>query len=244
MFGLGTLVNTGAIIAGSLAGVIIKKGIPERFKNIITQATALSVVMIGVSGALQGLYVINKNGTLDRQYIMVMVFSLIAGSVIGELINIEKWLESFADLLHKRMHNEGAGFTKGFVNASLVFCVGAMAIVGALEDGLSGNTSTLYSKSILDGVTSLIFASTMGIGVLFSAGAVFLYQGSITLLSGLLRPFLIETVTSQMSLAGSVLIAAVGFNMLGMTKIKVGNMLPAIFLPLIYYIIRMILPIN
>jgi uncharacterized membrane protein YqgA involved in biofilm formation len=131
----------------------------------------------------------------------------------------------------------GGNFAQGFVTASLLFCVGAMAIVGSLEDGLTGDAGTLLAKSILDGVSAVIFAATMGIGVVFSAIPVFIYQGAITLLAGFIKPFLTDMVISQTSLVGSILIIGIGFNMLELKKFKVGNMLPAIFIPIIYYIL-------
>lgn len=237
MIGVGTLVNTGAIIAGGLAGSLLKKGLPERYKNIVMQAIGLSVLFIGISGALQGIFKVIGNGALDRQYTMTMIFSLVIGGILGEWINIERKLENLGAWFQTKLTKSGNNFAEGFVTASLVYCVGAMAIVGSLEDGLVGNAKTLFAKAILDGVSAVVFAATMGIGVPFSALPVLIYQGSITLLAGFAKPFLTEAVISQMSLIGSILIFAIGLNMLEIKKIKVGNMLLAIFLPLIYYII-------
>jgi len=237
MIGIGTIVNAVAIIAGGLAGIFIKKGLPERYKSIVMQAIGLSVLFIGISGALQGIFTVIDNGRLDTRYIMTMIFSLVAGGIIGELINIERKLEQLGNWFQNRLFKNGGNFAEGFVTASLVYCVGAMAIVGSLEDGLSGNPKTLFAKAILDGVSSVVFAATMGYGVPFSALPVFLYQGSITLAAGLIKPLLTDAVISQMSLVGSVLIFAIGLSMLDIKKIKVGNMLPAIFLPVVYYLV-------
>ena len=237
MMGIGTIVNAGPIIAGGLAGIFIKKGLPERYKNIIMQAISLSVLFIGISGALQGIFTVIGNGKLDSQYIMTMIFSLVTGGIIGELINIESKLEQLGNWFQNRFFSNGSNFAEGFVTASLVYCVGAMAIVGSLEDGLAGNPKTLFAKAILDGVSAVVFAATMGYGVPFSALPVALYQGSITLAAGLIKPWLTDAVISQMSLVGSVLIFAIGLGMLDIKKLKVGNMLPAIFLPVIYYLI-------
>lgn len=237
MTGLGTLVNVAAVIAGGTAGVFVKKGLPERFKRIIIQAIGLSVLMIGISGVLQGMFKTADDGKLDRLYIMTMIFSMIIGGIIGEAINIEKKLDNMGNWFQKRLSKEGSSFSEGFVTASLLFCVGAMAIVGSLEDGLMGNPNTLFAKSILDGVISIVFASTLGIGVAFSALSLLVYQGSITLLAFWIKPWLTDMVISQMSLVGSVLIFCIGINILEIRKIQVGNLLPAIFMPLLYYII-------
>jgi len=237
MIGIGTIVNACAIIAGGLAGIFIKKALPERYKSIIMQAIGLSVLFIGISGTLQGIFTVVDSGGLDSRYIMTMIFSLVIGGVIGELINIESKLEQLGDWFQNRFFSNGGNFAEGFVTASLVYCVGAMAIVGSLEDGLSGNPKTLFAKAILDGVSAVVFAATMGYGVPFSAIPVILYQGLITLAAGFIKPWLTDAVISQMSLVGSVLIFAIGLSMLDIKKIKAGNMLPAIFLPIVYYLV-------
>lgn len=237
MIGLGTVVNAGAVIVGGLAGTVIKKGLPERYKNIVMQAIGLSVLFIGISGALQGIYKVLGNGSLDRQFIMTMIFSLVIGGVIGELINIESKLERLGSWFQSRFSKNGGNFAEGFVTASLVYCVGAMAIVGSLEDGLTGNPKTLFAKSILDGVSSVVFGATMGYGVPFSAIPILIYQGAITLLAGFVKPWLTDAVTAQMSLIGSILIFGIGINLLEIKKIKVGNLLPAIFLPVVYFLV-------
>ncbi len=237
MTGLGTIVNVAAVIAGGTVGVFVKKGLPERFKTIIIQAIGLSVLMIGISGVMQGMFKVIDGGKLDRLYIMTMIFSMIFGGILGELINIEKKLDSLGNWFQKKLSREGGSFSEGFVTASLLFCVGAMAIVGSLEDGLMGNPGTLYAKSILDGVISIVFASTLGIGVAFSSLSLLVYQGSITLLASWVKPWLTDLVIGQMSLVGSILIFCIGINILEIKRMKVGNLLPAIFIPLVYYII-------
>lgn len=240
MIGLGTLVNAAVIIAGGVVGTFIKSGLPERFKKIVMQAIGLSVLMIGVSGTLQGMYKVIDGGKLDRQFVMLMIFSLVIGAVVGEWLDIEDKLDKLGQWFQARFAKGGGNFAEGFVTASLIYCVGAMAIVGALEDGLTGNTATLFAKSILDGISSIVFAATMGIGVAFSAIPVLIYQGAITLLASFIEPLLAPEVISQLSLVGSVLIAGIGLTMLEIKKIKVGNMLPAILVPFVYYIIRSI----
>ncbi|HNX23248.1 MAG TPA: DUF554 domain-containing protein [Spirochaetota bacterium] len=240
MIGLGTIVNAAAIITGGISGSLLRSGLPDRFRETVMQAIGLSVLMIGLSGALQGMYKVTSAGKLDREYIMLMVFSLVGGAIIGELMNIEDRLEKMGLWIQSRYLKNSGNFAEGFVTASLVYCVGAMAIVGSLEDGLTGNTGTLFAKSVLDGVSAVIFAATLGIGVAFSAIPVFIYQGSITLMAGFIKPWLTDSVISQTSLVGSILIIAIGFNILEVKRIKVGNLLPAIFLPFIYYIITIL----
>jgi uncharacterized protein len=223
---LGTIVNTVAIIAGSLIGILFRGGIPQKYSNIMMHAIGLAVVLIGLKTAFK---------TDD---ILIVIISLAMGSVMGELLRIEDRLAWLGNKLDGLVSTKGEGIAKGFVMASLMYCVGAMAIVGSLESGLSGNHETLYAKSLLDGIGSILFASTLGIGVLFSAVPVFLYQGSITLAASALKPFLIPAVVDQMSAVGGLLIVAIGLNLLEIKKLKIGNMLPAIFIPLIYQIIK------
>lgn len=223
---LGTIVNCLAVIAGSLVGILFRNGIPEKYNQTVMQAIALPVILIGIKNAL---------GCDD---LMVIIISLALGSLLGEWIGIESYLEQLGTWLEKKFSKTSANFSTGFVTASLMYCVGSMAIVGSLESGLTGNHGTLFAKSALDGITSIILSSSLGIGVLFSAVPVLVYQGVITLMAGFLKPFLIASVVSQMSATGGLLIVGIGLNMLREKKIKVGNMLPAIFLPLIYYFVK------
>jgi hypothetical protein len=223
---LGTLVNTLAILAGTTIGMLFRNGIPEKYNITVLQAIALSVILIGLKSAL---------GCPD---ILVIIISLAVGAIIGEFLAIEAHLKTLGDFLEKKFADPDTSrpsMSTAFVTASLLFCVGSMAIVGSLESGLTGNHDTLFAKSFLDGVTSIILTASLGVGVGLSAGAVLVYQGAITLAAGFIKPYLIPSVVSQMSGAGGLLIAAIGLNMLREKKIAVGNMLPAIFLPLIYY---------
>jgi uncharacterized membrane protein YqgA involved in biofilm formation len=219
---LGTIVNTVAIIVGSLLGVSLRRGIADRYKETVIAAIGLAVLLIGLKSAWQ---------TND---LLLVIVSLALGAVIGEGLHIEERLEAVGHWIGNRMGRAGDGLAQGFVTASLVFCVGAMAIVGALESGLTGNHQTLFAKSLLDGVTSIIFASSLGIGVLFSSLAVLIYQGAITLLAVYLKPLLTPPVVGQMSAVGGLLIFAIGLNILSITKLRIGNMLPGLFIPLIY----------
>ena len=226
---LGTIANAIAIICGSLIGVMLTKGIPDNFKQIIMSGIGLSVILIGLRSAL------------SSDSVMVVIFSLIIGAIIGELLRIEAMLERVGKMLEKNVaarSSDQSSIARGFVTASLLFCVGSMAIVGSLESGLTGNHQTLYAKSVLDGVTSIIFASTLGIGVLFSSVAVFLYQGTITLAAFAIKDFLVPETIAQMTSVGGLLILAIGLNLMNITAIRVGNLLPAIFLPLIYLVFQ------
>lgn len=221
---LGTIVNCLAIIAGSLVGIGFKNGIPEKYNQTVMQAIGLSVILIGMKSAL---------GCND---LLIIIISLATGSLVGEWIGIENHLQQLGNFLEKKISSTSSGFAAGFVTASLIYCVGSMAIVGSLESGLTGNHATLFAKAALDGIVSIILSSSLGIGVLFAAVPVLLYQGSITLMAGLLKPLLIPAVVSQMSATGGLLIVALGLNMIGYKQLKVGNMLPAVFIPLIYFL--------
>jgi uncharacterized membrane protein YqgA involved in biofilm formation len=223
---LGTIVNVLAIIGGSLVGMLLKGGIPKKYTDTIMQSVGLAVILIGLKGAF------------NSDEILLIIFSLAIGSAIGEFLRIEDHLESLGKWLESRFSAPGNNISKGFVTASLLYCVGSMAIVGSLESGLTGNHQTLFAKSVLDGISSVVFASSFGIGVLFSAISVLLYQGMITMTASLIKPFLIPEVISQMSATGGLLIAALGFNILEYKRIKVGNMLPAILIPLFYFMIK------
>jgi uncharacterized membrane protein YqgA involved in biofilm formation len=238
MIGLGTLVNVAVIIVGGLVGTLVRSAIKERFRDTVMQAIGLSVVLIGVSGAIQGIIGIASDGTLVRNDLLLMTLSLVFGGLVGEWIDIERRLDAFGMHVQSRLSGRGGStFSEGFVTASLVYCVGAMAIVGALEDGLAGNPSTLFTKSVLDGVSAVVFASTLGIGVVFSALPVLLYQGAITLFASFIAPILPPDVVLQLSLVGGVLILAIGFNMLGFRRIKVGNLLPALLVPILWSLV-------
>lgn len=219
---LGTIVNTVAIIIGSLLGVSLRRGIPDATKETVIAAIGLAVLLIGLKSALRS------------DALLLVIISLAVGAVIGEVLQIEDRLQRLGYWVGQKMGRTGEGVAQGFVTASLVYCVGAMAIVGALESGLAGNHQTLFAKSLLDGVTAIIFASTLGIGVIFSSLSVLLYQGSITLAASYLKPFLTPAVVSQMTAVGGLLILAIGLNILDIRKLRIGNMLPGLFIPLFY----------
>jgi hypothetical protein len=219
----GTIVNVLAIVIGTTIGLIIKRGLKEALSRAIIKGISLAVLVIGISGAL---------GTNS---FVIVIFSMVLGTILGTMMKIEDRLDRLGQRLNQRFGQGDSPFVEGFVTASLIFCVGAMAVVGSIESGLQGNHSTLFAKSLLDGTTSLILSSTMGLGVLFSALAVLVYQGGITLLASTVAPYLTEAVLAEMSAVGGLLILGMGINMLelGRERIPVGNMLPAMFIPVL-----------
>lgn len=238
MHGIGTIVNIILVIAGSAIGLLMKKAIPERLKESLTQALALATFSIGMMGVITAACSVDGK-LLTSNYTIVMVICMALGTLIGELINIEKRLDNMGEFFQKKFSSSSnSNFAQGFVSTSLIFCVGSMAILGSINDGLKGDPTILITKGLLDGTVSIVFASTMGIGVMFSAITVGLYQGLITVCASLLSPFLTPEVVAQMSFVGSILIMAIGLNFLYQPKIKLGNMLPAMFLPLIYFIFQ------
>ncbi len=222
----GTFVNAMAIIAGSLVGLLFKGGIPEKYRVTVMHAMGLAVILVGIKAAIQ------------THALLMVILSLGIGSLVGEFLRIENRLDQMGDWLEQRFARHGDGISKGFVTTSLLFCVGAMAIVGALESGLTGNHQTLFAKSIIDGITAVVFASTMGIGVIFSALSVLVYQGVITLSAAYLKQYLVPEVVAQMSSVGGLLIVAIGLGLLDIKKLRIGNMLPSIFIPLLYVVIK------
>lgn len=221
-----TFINMFFILLGGAAGLLFKNLISDALMSILTHALGLCVLCIGISSAV---------GT---QNMLCVIVCMVLGTVLGHAIDIERRLEGAGDFLRARLIKEAGSsrFTEGFVNASLLFCVGAMAITGSIDAGLNHNYTTIVSKGVIDGVTSISFSATMGIGVMFSVIPLLVYQGGITLLAGWVGPYLPDAVITEMTAVGGALIIAIAVNMLelGKEKIKVGNMLPAIFLPIAY----------
>lgn len=243
MYGLGVIVNGLVIVGASFAALILKKFIMkfdknnkvEKISDTIMSGLALCIIYMGISGAL------------ECQHVLICIISMVVGGLIGELIDIDKGLNSLGDKIEEKLNKgkvdvskEKVSISQGFVSASLLFCVGAMAVVGALNSGLFGNNDTLFAKSALDGFSSFLFSLTMGIGVLLSAVAVFLYEGIIACGAFLLKGVLSTAVITEMNAVGSLLILALGINMILKANIKVANLLPAMFVPIIFGIIGMI----
>lgn len=238
MLVLGTVVNAAAIILGSLLGYLLKEGIPEKINTTIMQGLGLCVIFIGISGSL------------SARTPLLIIISIVIGAVIGEWIDIDEKLKRLGDAIEKKLNGKGGSISEGFVTASLVYCIGAMAIIGSLRSGLLGDHTILFSKSMIDGVSAVVFTTTLGIGVALSGISVLIYQGMITLASSSLKYLLLGTVITNLdavgnlttindlTAVGSLLIIGIGTNMLGITKIRVANLLPAVVVPVLYGVIR------
>ncbi len=230
MVGIGTLANVIGIVLGGLVGMVGKRLISKSMQDTLMKAAGLCVLFIGLSGALAKLLAITADGKLDTQGTMVMIASFTVGSLVGELLNIEKHFEDFGIWLKMKSGSEDdTSFVGGFLTASFTVVIGAMAIVGAIQDGMLGDPSILYTKSILDALIIAVMAATMGKGCLFSAIPVGIWQWSITFLAVFLEPLMTETALANISLTGSILIFCVGVNLIRPGTFKVANMLPTIF---------------
>ncbi|MFH1623969.1 MAG: DUF554 domain-containing protein [Pseudomonadota bacterium] len=213
---IGTLVNTGTVLAGSFLGVAVGRRLPERIKGILMQALGLSVILIGMQMAMSG------------KRILFTIGCVVLGGLTGEIIGIENWLERLGNWLKGIFRSSSASFVEGFVSASLLYLVGAMTIVGCIQDGISNDPNTLYVKSMLDGVASIALASSLGVGVAFSALSVLIVQGGLTVAASKLAFLQGATVLEAVTSTGGLLILAIGINLLNLTKIRTGNLLPAI----------------
>lgn len=243
MTGLGTIVNVIVIIIGGLIGLMLKNGLKQRFCDIFSQACGLSVVFVGAAGAFELILSVH-DGKLSSNHTLLVVFSFVIGGFIGELINIEKGLDAMGEKLRNIVRANGDHkFVEGFVTASLVFCVGAMSICGPIEEALTGDATTLYVKSILDGVMVIVFTSVYGVGAMFSALTVGIYQGIFTIFGVFIADFMSESLIAMISGIGSILIFGVGANVLWGKKIKVGNLLPALLVPAAYEAIKALISI-
>lgn len=228
MMGLGTLINSAAILLGGAIGRVAGKWIDEKQQDALSKACGISVMFIAIAGAMQGMLKIDA-GSLASGRSMLVVLCLALGSIVGELIGIEDGFERFGNWLKKKSGNESdKEFVNAFVTASLTVCIGAMAIVGAIQDGISNDPSTLIVKAVLDFIIIAVMASSMGKGCTFSAIPVFVFEGSITLLARLVAPIMSELAITYLSLIGSVLIFCVGVNLVWGKMLRVANMLPAV----------------
>jgi len=240
MVGLGTIVNMAAIIIGGTVGFFCHRLIPEKLGKTIMNAMALMVLFIGVRGAII-VTILAIDNKFDSQYTIIIIISMAIGTLIGELLDIEAAMHRFGAWVEKKFFRGNKIRPKplgeAFVFASLLYCVGAMSITGAFQDGLQNDTSILFAKSVIDMVSSVIFAATMGPGIILSALSVGIYQGAFTALAAVLAPILSAEVINQVSAVGFILLIGIATNMLGITKIKVGNMIPAIFIPIIYSLV-------
>ena len=234
MIGLGTIVNTVAVIVGGLLGIAIKNGIAKKFEKILIQALGLATLFIGAGGVLKYMLVV-ENGVINTRGTMLLIFSLVVGSILGQWIDIEDKMERLGVKLKAAVKaNNDHRFVEGFVNASLIVCVGAMAIVGAMQDGLSGDSSMLIAKATLDFALVAILASAYGVGAIFSALPIFLYQGAITVIAALFGAVISPELIETLSFVGSALIFCVGINLVREKTFKVANMLPALLVPIFW----------
>lgn len=230
MYGLGTIINTGAIVAGGLAGILFGRFLKENVQDTLSKCCGVSTLMIGIAGALEKMLSV-ENGAISGGGSMLLVLCLTLGGVIGELLNLEGAFECFGRWLKVKTGNaKDKGFVNAFVTASLTVCIGAMAIVGSIQDGLTGDYSVLATKAVLDFIIIMVMSCSLGPGAAFSAIPVAILQGSVTALAGLVRPVMTEAALNNLSLVGSVLIFCVGINLLWGKKIRVANLLPAIVL--------------
>ena len=231
---MGTLINVGAIIIASLLGIVLKKGLPEKIQKSVMLVMGLGLTALSLGWFLKDFLVINENGISTHSDLLI-ILSLVIGVLIGEWIDIDLRLNRWAENIEKKYNLPP--LAKGFIAATLIFCVGAMAIVGSIQDGLNGDITILVIKSALDFITAMILASILGIGVIFSAISVLIYQGAITILASSSSSFLSTEMIQAVSMVGNILLIAIGINFMELRKIKVANMLPAIFIPILYYLI-------
>lgn len=212
---LGTIVNTVLVLVGSIIGLVIKGGIKERFRLIVMEALGLCVLFVGASSALSGMF-------SEGSHPVLFIVSLALGAFIGEWLGIENALNGLGDFLQDKLGGTESNIAQGFVTASLTFCVGSMAILGSFESGIQGVHTTLFTKSMLDFVAAIIFASSLGVGVTFSAVSVFVYQGLLTMFASFLQPFLTADMIREISIVGGIMIFGLGINMLGIKRLKQG----------------------
>lgn len=230
----GTLANAAAVIAGGLIGFFLKKGLKQEVLESIMKVMGIAIFIIGLNGVLVNMLTAGTDGTITDDGGMLLLVSLVLGTLVGELLKIEEKINNFGLYVEKKVKSDG--FAKGFVSASIIFCVGSMGILGSINDGLTGDSSLLFIKSVLDGITALILASTMGIGVTFAFVPVLVYQGAISLFASSLSELLNSSanIISDFSMVGNAIIICIGINFIFGTKLKTANMLPAILVPILY----------
>lgn len=233
---LGVIVNAAAVTVGGLIGLLLKKGIPERVNDIMMKAVSLAVLYIGVTGVVGEMDV---GADMGGKYTLILIICTVLGGLIGGLLKIEERFSAFTERAEKRFSkkDQQPKVAQGFISASLLFCVGAMTIVGSLEAGIQGDNSTLFAKALLDFISSIILASSLGVGVALSSLFVFVFQGAIALLGQFISPILTDYCISMMSSVGSLLIIALSLNMMGITKTKTMNLMPGVLLPLLFCLI-------
>ncbi len=218
MFPVGAFVNAIAIIIGSLVGLMIGQKLPDKIRTTVFNCLALAVLVIGIQMALQ------------TQNAIILIFSLVLGGIIGEVLNLETRFLNLGEIIKRKINSKNPNFTQGFVSATVLFCIGAMAIIGSFDEGLRDDTSIAFSKSILDGFSSIMFASVYGFGVLLSSICVFIYQGLLTVFAGYLQPYISQSLMTELTAVGGALIIGISFNLLEMTQIRLTNLLPSLLI--------------
>ncbi len=231
---MGTVINAIAIVVASILGVMFKKGLPERLQKSVMFVLGLGLSVLAIGWFLRDFLVIEEAALISSGDLLIIV-SLVLGTLIGEHMDIDKGISGFAENIEKKY--KLPPLAKGFVAGTLIFCVGAMAILGSIADGLHGDVSILLVKSALDFITAMMLAAVLGIGVLFSAFSVLVYQGSITILASFSGMFLTDDMVRSLSMVGNIILVAMGLNFMGLTKTKVANMLPALLIPIVYFVI-------
>ena len=229
----GVLFNGVAVLLSGIIGLLIKKGIPKSIDKSIKNAMGIAVIIIAINGVVSNMIKVGSDGSLHSSGELLLVVSLAIGTLLGEILKLEDRLNGLSGKIESKFHIEG--FTNGFVTASSIYCIGAMAIIGSINSGLIGDHKILITKSIIDFVVGIVLAASLGIGVMFAFIPVVLYEGSIALLAGLLSNFLVGDLLIQVCFVGYALIGCVGLNVMTNNKFKVVNMLPSIFIPVIYY---------
>lgn len=228
MIGIGTIINAAAIVGGGIIGLLGGRFMKERYQETVQRTCGICVLFIGIAGAMEKMLQI-ADGGLSSSYSIFITVCLVLGALVGEICNIERWFERFGEWLKEKTHSDGdSGFVNGFVTASLTVSIGAMAIVGALEDGITGDWSILAAKAVLDFIIILVMTCSMGKGCIFSAIPVLVFEGLITVFAVFVRPFMTELALDYISLVGSILIFCVGLNLVWEKRIRVANLLPAI----------------
>lgn len=235
---IGTIVNTVAIALGGLIGLLIKRGVPKHVEDAVMSSLGIGILIVALNGVLSSMITVLPSGKLSDRGGLLLIISLAVGTLIGELLKIDDRLNLLGRMIETKLKVDG--FAKGFISSSLIFCVGAMSIIGPLNDGLRGDSSVLFIKSALDGTTALILASTLGVGVLFSAIPVLLYQGTIAMLAGALTKAVSDDLLSMICMVGYAIVLCIGLNFIGSSKIKTANIIPALLVPVVYNMLMML----
>ncbi|MEG1322875.1 MAG: DUF554 domain-containing protein [Ruthenibacterium sp.] len=237
---LGTIINAAAIVAGGILGLVFRKAVRPAQDDAIHKALGIAVLVLAINGIVTSMFTVKPDGALASSGELLLIISLVLGALIGSGLQIEERLSGLSEKIETKLHL--TGFAQSFVSGTLLYCVGAMAIIGALNDGLRGDGSILAVKSMLDGISSVLLAATLGPGVIFAALPVLVYQGGISLLAGLLEPLLSGALLTQICAVGYALILCIGINFIGTAKIKTANFLPALLVPVVWNVWQAFLP--